>query len=51
MHPDWPVLAAALTLNAPVWTEDSDFFGLGVPTWTTANVGIYLRAGSVTREV
>lgn len=41
---DWPVLAAALTLNCPIWTEDQDFFGTGVPTWTTDRVELYLNA-------
>ena len=27
---DWPILAAALTLDCPIWTEDTDFFGCGV---------------------
>ena len=40
---DWPVVATALLLEAPVWTEDQDFFGSGVPTWTTGNVHLYLR--------
>ncbi|AXC15045.1 hypothetical protein ACPOL_5799 [Acidisarcina polymorpha] len=40
---DWPVLAIALLLKAPIWTEDRDFFGTGVATWTTNNVEIYLR--------
>jgi len=40
---DWPIVAAALALSCPVWTEDQDFFGAGVPTWTTSNVEIYLR--------
>lgn len=38
---DWPVLACALTLGCPVWTEDADFFGTGVPTWTTDRIGLY----------
>jgi len=38
---DWPILACALTLNCPIWTEDRDFFGTGVATWTTALVGLY----------
>ena len=29
---DWPILA----LDHPIWTEDQDFFGTGVPTWTDA---------------
>jgi predicted nucleic acid-binding protein len=40
---DWPVLATALTLNCPIWTEDMDFFGSGVPTWTTDRVELLLR--------
>lgn len=40
---DWPILAAALALGCPVWTEDQDFFGTGVPTWTTDRVELYLR--------
>lgn len=39
---DWPALAAALMLDCPVWTEDADFFGSGVATWTTDTVEIYL---------
>ncbi len=39
---DWPALACALMLNCPVWTEDADFFGTGVATWTTSRVKLYL---------
>ncbi len=38
---DWPVLACAMTLNCPVWTEDADFFGTGVAVWTSDRVGLY----------
>lgn len=38
---DWPVLAAALALGCPVWTQDTDFFGVGVATWTTQHVADY----------
>ena len=38
---DGPVLACARLLNCPVWTEDKDFFGTGVATWTTALVELY----------
>src|SRR5215831_17446164 len=31
---DWPVVAVALMLDLPIWTEDQDLFGSGVPTWT-----------------
>ena len=39
---DWPVLAAALALGCPIWTEDTDFFGCGVATWTTDRLELYL---------
>lgn len=29
---DWPILATALALKCPIWTEDMDFFGCGVAT-------------------
>jgi predicted nucleic acid-binding protein len=38
---DWPVLACAMTLDCPVWTEDADFFGTGVPTWTSDRIALY----------
>lgn len=40
---DWPAVAAALQFDCPVWTEDEDFFGSGIATWTTATVEIFLR--------
>lgn len=40
---DWPIAAAALILDCPIWTEDKDFFGTGIPTWTSDRVEIYLR--------
>jgi predicted nucleic acid-binding protein len=40
---DWPVVATALLLNAPIWTEDRDFFGSGIATWTSNKVELYLR--------
>ncbi len=43
---DWPVVAVALLLDFPVWTEDADFFGTGVATWTTRTVELYLREGA-----
>jgi predicted nucleic acid-binding protein len=39
---DWPVLATALALGCPIWTEDTDFFGCGVATWTTDRVELHL---------
>jgi predicted nucleic acid-binding protein len=38
---DWPVLACALAADCPIWTEDTDFFGAGVATWTTASVELF----------
>ena len=40
---DWPILASALALGCPIWTEDTDFFGCGVATWTTDRVQMFLR--------
>ncbi|MGA2987624.1 MAG: PIN domain-containing protein [Terriglobia bacterium] len=42
---DWPVVALALLLDLPIWTEDQDLFGSGVATWTTDRVELYLKAG------
>jgi predicted nucleic acid-binding protein len=39
---DWPILATALALDCPVWTEDQDFFGTGVPTWTSDRIELFL---------
>jgi predicted nucleic acid-binding protein len=39
---DWPVLACAMAIGCPVWTEDADFFGAGVATWTSDRVELYL---------
>ena len=47
---DWPVLAAALGLRCPIWTEDADFFGTGVAVWTTSRVEIYLQAQAEARQ-
>lgn len=35
---DWPILAAALAIGCPIWTEDTGFFGCGVATWTSASI-------------
>ncbi len=40
---DWPILATALALACPVWTEDADFFGVGVAVWTTNRIEIFLK--------
>jgi predicted nucleic acid-binding protein len=41
---DWPILAIALALSCPIWTEDSDFFGVGIAVWRTARVEIFLKS-------
>lgn len=40
---DWHILACALLLDCPIWTEDTDFFGSGVAAWTTDRVELYLE--------
>jgi predicted nucleic acid-binding protein len=40
---DWPVVAVALLMDLPIWTEDQDFFGTGIASWTTDKVELYLR--------
>jgi NAD(P)-dependent dehydrogenase (short-subunit alcohol dehydrogenase family) len=34
-----------MTIGCLVWTEDADFFGTGVATWTSDRVEIYLVNG------
>ena len=41
---DWPILASALAIGCPIWTEDTDFFGCGVATWTSSRVEMFLRS-------
>jgi len=41
---DWPIVATALALNSDLWTEDQDFFGSGLPTWTTDRIHIFFEA-------
>ena len=41
---DWPTAAVALAFGCSVWTEDTDFFGAGIATWTTDRVEIFLRS-------
>jgi predicted nucleic acid-binding protein len=37
-QPDWPVLAAAISTGAGIWSDDRDFFGVGVPVWSSTNI-------------
>lgn len=39
---DWPVVATALVLSASIWTNDNDFLGTGVATWTTETLQAWL---------
>lgn len=39
---DWPVVAAALAIDGAVWTNDNDFLGSGVATWTTETLRSWL---------
>lgn len=41
---DWSIVALALMLDCPIWTEDTDFFGAGVATWTSDRVHLYLSS-------
>lgn len=34
---DWPALAAAIALDADIWSDDRDYFGVGVAVWSTPN--------------
>jgi predicted nucleic acid-binding protein len=47
---DWPVLAAAIALACAIWTEDTDFFGTGVPLWTTNRIEIFLEEQTKSHE-
>ncbi len=40
---DWPFVALALRFEIPIWTEDRDFFGVGVTTWQTDKVEMFLK--------
>ncbi|MBM2812019.1 MAG: hypothetical protein HW416_2778 [Chloroflexi bacterium] len=35
---DAPAVALAMALGCGIWTADRDFFGCGVPTWTTESL-------------
>ncbi|MGI0483427.1 PIN domain-containing protein [Geminocystis sp. CENA526] len=43
-HKDWSIVALALSLKCPIWTEDQDFFGIGIATWRTKNIEIFLNS-------
>jgi len=33
-----------MALDCPIWTEDRDFFGIGIPVWSSDLVDQYLTA-------
>ena len=41
---DWHLLALCLGLQTPLWTEDNDFFGVGITTWKSALIDLFLNA-------
>ncbi|HEV8633977.1 MAG TPA: PIN domain-containing protein [Chloroflexota bacterium] len=42
---DAPTVALALVLDCGIWTGDRDFFGCGLPVWTTETLEQQLAAG------
>ena len=42
---DWPTVALALSLDCGIWTNDQDFFGCGVPVWTTETLLTHVASG------
>lgn len=40
---DAPTVAAALALDCGIWTADHDFFGCGVPVWTTETLLLHVE--------
>ncbi len=42
---DWSVVALALVMEAGIWAEDRDFFGIGLPVWNTGVLLTHLRIG------
>lgn len=35
---DWPLVAAAMALDAAIWSRDPDLFGTGIAIWSTFNI-------------
>lgn len=42
---DWSTVALALSLGCGIWTNDYDFFGCGIPVWTTQTLLTHLASG------
>ena len=47
---DWPTVALALSMGIGIWTNDYDFFGCGVPVWTTQTLLTHLASGRAQLE-
>ena len=41
---DSPALALGLQMECAIWTEDQNFFGTGIATWTSGTVERYLSS-------
>lgn len=41
---DWQTVATALLFNCSIWTEDKDFFGIGIPIWTTDRIHLFFNS-------
>ncbi|WP_223173795.1 PIN domain-containing protein [Gloeobacter kilaueensis] len=41
---DWPTVALALSQDMAIWTNDQDFFGCGLPVWTTETLLAFLES-------
>jgi predicted nucleic acid-binding protein len=39
---DWECVAIALLLNIDIWTNDEDFLGCGIATWSTNTIRHYI---------
>jgi predicted nucleic acid-binding protein len=42
---DWPTVALALSMGIGIWMNDQDFFGCGVPVWTTETLLTHVSSG------
>jgi predicted nucleic acid-binding protein len=48
---DVPAVALALALDCGIWTSDRDFFGCGLPVWSTEVLQRYLESSPQTVDV
>ncbi|MFN8634549.1 MAG: PIN domain-containing protein [Chloroflexota bacterium] len=47
---DWPTMALAVKMGVGIWTADKDFFGCGVPVWTTQPLLTHVATGRARRD-